>query len=293
MMKVAKFLAIAVPTLLWTACSDSSSGSGDNPQAPGTGEEVLSSASPEGDVQSSDSGEPLSSAETFVPEELVYDSIGFVDIAAAYRTVAPDEKVVFVLRHAERKSKLSKETPLTDNGVQQAQSVGAKLAGGDNFVFGHTDYVRTEETAHNIAIGMGQSDFVHDTIYEITGSWFVKDSDLRESYVTKDTSSNSVTALWAYQGLFADAYYDLEERSLEAVNTYLTKDYSEMPKAKVIISHDEFVVPLLAYATLGTTGVRYGWRPYWINYLAGVAIIVNSKNEKRYICVKGLDSAIL
>ena len=122
MKKSTNLLAATLFALLWTACSDSSSGSEDNPQTPGTGnEEVLSSASPEEDVQSSASEEPQSSSEEKpTPVELAYDSVGFVDIAEAYRTVAQDEKVVFVLRHAERKAKLSKETPLTNNGVQQA-----------------------------------------------------------------------------------------------------------------------------------------------------------------------------
>jgi broad specificity phosphatase PhoE len=293
MKNLTKILSVAFLAIAWTACSDSSSGSTENnPQSPET-VEPESSATPEGEILSSGSEQDLSSSEAFVPEELVYDSVGFVDIASAYHTVAPDEKVVFVLRHAERQPYLTKETQLTENGVQQSQSVGQKLVGGEDFVFAHTDYVRTEETAHNIALGRGQESFVHDTIKEITGSWFVKDNDLRQSYVSKDTGSNAVVALWAYQGLFADAFYDLEERGKEVVDNYLTKDYNEMAKAKVIISHDEFVVPLLAYTTLNSTGVRYNWRPWWINYLTGVAIIVNSKNEKRYICVKGLNSALL
>jgi broad specificity phosphatase PhoE len=282
MKKIAKIIAITIPILLWTACSDSSSGSDETIQGPETQE-----------PQSSNSESSLSSSEAFVPEELVYDSLGFVDIGSAYHTVAPDEKVVFVLRHAERKSQTSKETPLTSNGEQQAQLVGQKLVGGEDFVFGHTDYVRTEETAHNIAIGRGQDTFIHDTIPQITSSWFVKDEELRKSYISKDTSSNLLVALWAFHGLFADAFYDLEERGQEVVNTYLTKDYSKMDKAKVIISHDEFIVPLLAYATIKTPGVRYDWNPWWVNYLTGVAIIVNNKNEKRYICVKGLEKAHL
>lgn len=292
MKNLTKFLSIALLTISWTACSDSSSGSTDPNQPPDT-IDPQSSETPDGDMSSANSEQDLSSSSIFVPEELVYDSVGFVDIGAAYRTVAPDEKVVFVLRHGERQPYLTRETQLTEKGVQQSQTVGQKLIGGEDFVFGHTDYVRTEETAQNIAIGRGQSSFIHDTITEITGSWFVKDNDLRQSYVSKDTGSNAVVALWAYQGLFADAFYNLEERGQEAIDKYLTKDYNEMAKAKVIISHDEFIVPLLAYTTLNTTGVRYNWRPWWINYLTGVAIIVNSKNEKRYICVKGLDSALL
>ena len=249
---------------------------------------------------SSDSGsDPVDPAVPFVPEELVYDSIGFADIANAFHTVAPDEKVVFVLRHAERESGVGRETPLTENGILQAQSVGQKLVSADEFVYAHTAYVRTKETACNIALGRGQvqvcdDSFVSDTISELTGGWFIKDEDLRDSYVSstgKDTNTSVIVSLWAYDGQFADAFYDLEERSREVINTYLIKDYAEMPKAKVIISHDEFVVPLIAWATNKTASIRYKRGRWWVNYLTGLAIIVNSKNEVRYIGIKGLETA--
>ena len=315
-MKLKNLLVLAVPAFFWAACSSdsestpaqppvpteiSSASTVDpsvpaNPAIPG----IESSASVDGVPLSSDAGsDPVDPAVPFVPEELVYDSIGFADIANAFHTVAPDEKVVFVLRHAERESGVGREVPLTDNGKLQAQSVGQKLISADEFVYAHTAYVRTKETACNIALGRGQvqvcdDSFVSDTISELTGGWFIKDEDLRDSYVSstgKDTNTSVIVSLWAYDGQFADAFYDLEERSLEVINTYLIKDYAEMPKAKVVISHDEFVVPLIAWATNKTASIRYKWGRWWVNYLTGLAIIVNSKNEVRYIGIKGLETA--
>lgn len=321
-MKLKNLLVLAVPAFFWAACSSdsestpaqppvpteiSSASTADptiptdpsnptNPAIPG----IESSASVDGVPLSSDAGsDPVDPAVPFVPEELVYDSIGFADIANAFHTVAPDEKVVFVLRHAERESGVGRETPLTENGILQAQSVGQKLISADEFVYAHTAYVRTKETACNIALGRGQvqvcdDSFVSDTISELTGGWFIKDEDLRDSYVSstgKDTNTSVIVSLWAYDGQFADAFYDLEERSLEVINTYLIKDYAEMPKAKVVISHDEFVVPLIAWATNKTASIRYKWGRWWVNYLTGLAIIVNSKNEVRYIGIKGLETA--
>ncbi|MDD5941783.1 histidine phosphatase family protein [Fibrobacter sp.] len=321
-MKLKNLLVLAVPAFFWAACSSdsestpaqppvpteiSSASTVDpsvpaepsdpaNPAIPG----IESSASVDGVPLSSDAGsDPVDPAVPFVPEELVYDSIGFADIANAFHTVAPDEKVVFVLRHAERESGVGRETPLTENGILQAQSVGQKLISADEFVYAHTAYVRTKETACNIALGRGQvqvcdDSFVSDTISELTGGWFIKDEDLRDSYVSstgKDTNTSVIVSLWAYDGQFADAFYDLEERSLEVINTYLIKDYAEMPKAKVVISHDEFVVPLIAWATNKTASIRYKWGRWWVNYLTGLAIIVNGMNEVRYIGIKGLETA--
>lgn len=315
-MKLKNLLVLAVPAFFWAACSSDSESTpaqppvpteissastvdpsdSANPAIPG----IESSASVDGVPLSSDAGsDPVDPAGPFVPEELVYDSIGFADIANAFHTVAPDEKVVFVLRHAERESGVGRETPLTENGILQAQSVGQKLVSADEFVYAHTAYVRTKETACNIALGRGQvqvcdDSFVSDTISELTGGWFIKDEDLRDSYVSstgKDTNTSVIVSLWAYDGQFADAFYDLEERSLEVINTYLIKDYAEMPKAKVVISHDEFVVPLIAWATNKTASIRYKRGRWWVNYLTGLAIIVNSKNEVRYIGIKGLETA--
>lgn len=315
-MKLKNLLVLAVPAFFWAACSSDSESTpaqppvpteissastvdpsdSANPAIPG----IESSASVDGVPLSSDAGsDPVDPAVPFVPEELVYDSIGFADIANAFHTVATDEKVVFVLRHAERESGVGRETPLTENGILQAQSVGQKLVSADEFVYAHTAYVRTKETACNIALGRGQvqvcdDSFVSDTISELTGGWFIKDEDLRDSYVSstgKDTNTSVIVSLWAYDGQFADAFYDLEERSREVINTYLIKDYAEMPKAKVVISHDEFIVPLIAWATNKTASIRYKRGRWWVNYLTGLAIIVNSKNEVRYIGIKGLETA--
>ncbi|WP_405343297.1 histidine phosphatase family protein [Fibrobacter sp.] len=329
-MKKKLLTLLAIPSFFWVACSSDSSSAPDptpapntelsssstasvdntdpanNGQAPGNQKDPNQGSSDPTLSSASEEPEPTSSAEAnndvpFVPEELVLDSIGFADIANAYHTVAPDEKVVFVLRHAERESGVGKESPLTDNGRLQAQMVGQKLASTDDVVYAHTAYVRTKETACNIALGRGQvqvcdESFVSDTIAELTGGWFVKDSDLRDSYVDatgKDTNTSAILALWLYDDMYADAFYDLDARGKEVVDTYLIKDYAEMPKVKVVISHDEFVVPLAAYGTQKQAVIRYK-NPgrWWVNYLVGVAIIVNSKNEVRYIGIKGLDSAI-
>lgn len=142
-MKLKNLLVLAVPAFFWAACSSDSESTPARPPVP----TEISSASVDGVPLSSDSGsDPVDPAVPFVPEELVYDSIGFADIANAFHTVAPDEKVVFVLRHAERESGVGRETPLTENGILQAQSVGQKLVSADEFVYAHTAYVRTKET---------------------------------------------------------------------------------------------------------------------------------------------------
>jgi len=312
-----KFISIiSISLLALVACSDSDGNSNpqtpnDNPASSSSVADVpaLSSASDipllssASDIPGlSSSAEIITSSETaitdpscdnYAPSEILLDTVGVADIGDVWKNVKCDEKVVFVIRHAERESKVGKESPLTPNGEIQAMNVGLKLLGSAKFAYAHTDYVRTEQTCKFIALGRGEDtlSLAHDTIPELTSGWYIKDSDLRDSYISTDTNSNAVVSFWAYDSLFADAYYDFASRNQEVIDSFFVKDYALMDKAKMIISHDEFIVPLIAYVTDKQANFRKRKARWWINYLTGVAIIVNSENQVRYFAVKGLETA--
>lgn len=230
------------------------------------------------------------------PVEVVPDTNGFADIANVFKSVRCDEKVVFVLRHAEREPSVEKESPLTEEGVEQAKAVGAKLAGPENFKFTHTDFIRTENTCLNIAIGRGQASFPHDTNDVFQAGWYTKDAAKRTEYNQADGyNSKKVISAWVFTDAFSDAFYDLAEKSEEIISTQLAKSYEEMPRFRVVCSHDDFVVPLVSYLTDKAINYRtYDMtivpRPHWANYLSGAAIILNSAGERRTYAIKGLDS---
>jgi broad specificity phosphatase PhoE len=301
-----KFISIiSISLLALVACSDSDGNS--NPQTPNDNPASSSSVADVPALSSASDIPPLSSAsdipglssstdlscDNYAPSEILLDTVGVADIGDVWKNVKCDEKVVFVIRHAERESGVGKESPLTHNGEIQAMKVGPKLLGSAKFAYAHTDYVRTEQTCKFIALGRREDTLglAHDTIRELTSGWYIKDSDLRDTYISTDTNSNAVVSFWAYDSLFADAYYDFATRNQEVINTFFVKDYALMDKAKVIISHDEFVVPLIAYVTDRQANFRKRKARWWINYLTGVAIIVNSENQVRYFAVKGLETA--
>ncbi len=255
-------------------------------------------------ISSSSEALPVSSAETQPavpcvdgdPVEVVPDTNGFADIGDVFKSVRCDEKVVFVLRHGEREAYVTRESELTEDGVEQAQTVGQKLIGTEDFTYSHTDFVRTEQTCLNIAIGRGQQSFPHDTNDIYQASWYVKDSEKRTEYNNMEgNNTNGVLAEWIFLGNYADAFYDLAEKSEEMIATYLAKSYAEMPRFRVVCSHDEFIIPLVSYLTNNAINYRiYDVtivpRPRWANYLSGAAIILNSAGERRAYAVKGLDS---
>jgi len=304
-MKHSFITIISISFLALVACSDSDGNS--NPQTPNDNPASSSSVADVPALSSASDIPLLSSAsdipglssitdpscDNYAPSEILLDTVGVADIGDVWKNVKCDEKVVFVIRHAERESKVGKESPLTPNGEIQAMNVGLKLLGSAKFAYAHTDYVRTEQTCKFIALGRGEDtlSLAHDTIPELTSGWYIKDSDLRDSYISTDTNSNAVVSFWAYDSLFADAYYDFASRNQEVIDSFFVKDYALMDKAKMIISHDEFVVPLIAYVTDKQANFRKRKARWWINYLTGVAIIVNSENQVRYFAVKGLETA--
>ncbi|WP_290765027.1 histidine phosphatase family protein [Fibrobacter sp. UBA4297] len=230
------------------------------------------------------------------------DTNGLADIADVFKSVRCNEKAVFVIRHGEREDgKTSRETPLTyyegepdsiggepTDGIRQAQAVGKKLISAEDFVFSHTNYVRTEQTCLNIAIGRGQQTFPHDTTELYSISWFKKDS---ERYKFLDDSTGNVRLViagWAFDNLYAEVFYNLKEKSEEIVKKDIAPGYASMNKYRVICTHDDFVVPFTAYVSNGTVNYKYHVTSHWPYFLTGVAVIIDNKDQIRYVPFRGL-----
>jgi broad specificity phosphatase PhoE len=236
--------------------------------------------------------------EGIVPQPVTYPQDEFTDVGDVYKATQCNEKVVFVVRHGEREAGIGSESPLTEDGVIGAQEMGAKLAGPEKFAYVHSGFVRTYQTVLNVAIGRGDAqmlpdstilNFQADTITQLADGWFMKDKEKRDFYVERDTikNINVMYTKWVYDGEYADVFYDLAERSEELIHTYLVKDYAQMPKFTVVASHDQVLMPLAAYATDKKIDIILHRTYKWLDYLAGVAIIINDKNEIRFAAIKG------
>lgn len=276
--KISCLFTVALPFffLALSACSDSDSG---NPNEP---TEVNSSTSTE-NPGSQASGEP--EKQTF---NIPLDESGFADIQAVYQSIQPNEKAVFILRHGEREPRVTKETPLTEDGVEQSKSVGAKLIGQEEFSYLSTDFVRTKETCQNIAIGRGQASFPYDTSSIYTSATYKKDKEKFNEYNSLDgNNSNIVISMWAYTGEYSDAFYDIAETSESVIASTFQNLQNRIT---VICSHDDFLVPLIAYTSERKADLKVYETHKWLNYLAGVAIIIDEKQNRRSYAVKGLES---
>ena len=229
-------------------------------------------------------------------DESVYDPSAdngakFVSINKVFESLKADDRVVFVLRHADRQSSSGKTSHLTDVGIFQAQSVGQKIASAEQAYYAHSEYVRTRETLENIAVGRGETEFIHDAYPILNGSWYIKDNARYDEYKSKGTDMNyTVTTEWAYNGEYADAFYDLDERTKQFVDEFLVNVISKKARISVVCSHDQFLVPLVISISKRQIGLRYYDDRSWINYLAGMAVVISADGTQTLVPIKGLDS---
>ena len=90
-----------------------------------------------------------------------------------------------------------------------------------------------------------------------------------------------------------DAFYPLKSRGEEFITEVVNPRFEKVNKVAVWISHDMLVVPLTVFCTDGKVNLRYFDTKQWINYLAGVAIIMGTDGSLRYVPVKGLTSGTM
>ena len=226
------------------------------------------------------------------------DKDGFATVANVYRSLSPDEKAVFIIRHSEREDAVAIETELTANGVKMAQDLGATLVSDEDFTYITSGFVRTNETANNISKGRGEASPPKlITNYDITGNWFLKISaDSLAQYATglgMKGSSVELMAHWAYGDPYPDAFYELTPRAQEFMQTVILKNLPKWKRVSIMVSHDIFVMPLTVFGSGGKVALKYHEDYHWINYIAGLAVIIDGENNLRYIPVKGANSGVI
>ena len=205
---------------------------------------------------------------------------------------------MFIIRHSEREDNVAIETELTANGVKMAQDLGATLKSDEEFSYITSGFVRTNETANNISKGRGEASLPKlITNYDITGNWFLKISaDSLAQYATQLNMKGSSVELmghWAYEGGYPDALYELEPRAEEFMQKVILKNLSKWKRVSIMVSHDILVMPLAVFGSNKKVALKYHEDYHWINYIAGLAVIIDARNNLRYIPVKGADSGVI
>ena len=139
---------------------------------------------------------------------------------------------------------------------------------------------------------------IRDTFPELNDNWYEKDHEASEKAKSECGGGWELTSKYAYTGAYTTgsnpAFYKLDERSVELIVDVLLAKYNDPSQRFVMLSsHDKVMVPLVAYCTNFKVNLRKYDGGKWLNYLAGVAIIVDELGNRRYVPVKGLDSAFM
>ena len=230
----------------------------------------------------------------FVTQSAVTDFTPFDSIVNG---LAEGEKVVIMVRHAERGSDYSRTGPLTDNGKLQSYELGDKLKSGLEIYYAGSQFIRTHQTCNNIAKGHGDADTLADTLSVLNDGWFIKNQNAYNS-AQWQAGGNAFTLLsrWAYEGGYTNAFYDLAERSSELIEQHLIPALEKSGKSiGVFVSHDVMLLPLIVYVSDRNIDLKYyeSSKNRWVNYLAGFAVVIKPDGTKVFYAVKGLDSGTM
>lgn len=233
----------------------------------------------------------------FDPNAAAYTS--FVGIKKIYASLQPTDKAVFILRHAHRTSSTDVDGVLTGLGYEQAISVGKQIAGTEEIKYWHSEIPRTMQTCMAIAQGRGQTEFSHVALKDLNGGWFEKDHAKIEEYNATVATTYDVVSRWAYNEYtdpavtFDEGFYDLMERGTQFMNDIILAQVVPQSRISVVVSHDQMLYPLTIFATNRLLEMKHHEDKSWLNFLAGVAVIVHADGSIKYVPVMGLDEGTM
>ena len=250
--------------------------------------------------------------EAVYPNELLYtidpsiavtaDEDGFYDIADIYKAAPQTSKIAFVIRHSARADSTGQLSPLTTKGAAQAKALGERIGGTEPFYYASTNFVRTRETAANIAVGRGETPVV-DTLDIIDGNYFYrKDASIDiEDLKKKSTDLNTLISRYCYDFQFPNAetnalvyasFYPLYSRANQFIKEVVLDNMANWKRVSILVTHDVLAEPMIVYASNRTINLKAyskadGYR--WVNFMSGVAVIVSEAGAVSLYPVRGYD----
>ena len=238
----------------------------------------------------------------------------FIQASDFFASLASDERVYFLVRHAERRH-ITPEDPdfgahvgLTDKGREQALGLGRCIPADGDMVFFSSPVGRCMETAQ--CIGKGRmmvagaaqvADIPHVEPLGCLGDYFVQNQvefekvlragfyeGICEWLAREETRGSSFGSqdVARIPRAEKEAFYPLAKRSEEMLAMML-----ELGNARfnIFATHDAWIVPCLThFCKMTFTPQR------WMNYLTGMAVVTDTKKVvKRIVPVTALESGWL
>lgn len=204
----------------------------------------------------------------------------FIQVSELLSNVKKEDRVVFLLRHAERRH-ITREDPqfgalvgLTEAGKAQAFKFGASLPSTEDAAYYSSPVGRCKETAAFIAKGRGDTDFDHPSKIEemdALGNFFIKDFQAYEEALKTEFYQELLDYLKDGEH---PAFLPLKETCEKMLETLIEKSFD---KWTFFLSHDAWIIPCLAHFIQMDFSLNR-----WINFLSGMAIVISPSGYKVY-----------
>lgn len=234
---------------------------------------------------------------------MLNENADFVQVKDFFKGILPDERVFFLVRHAERDhikptdADYGAHVGLTERGRAQALALGRCIPVDGDMVFYSSPVGRCIETArcigkgHAAAAGVALApDMPLVEPLDALGNFFVQDYDeftkvLRAGFyegicewLVNEVAGNPRKEI--------EAFCPLANRSEEMLAMMLEKGNARF---NIFATHDAWSVPCLThFCKMRFTPQR------WMNFLTGMAVVTDAqKNVRRIVPVTGLETGWL
>lgn len=223
----------------------------------------------------------------------------FVKAADFFASLKPTEKVYLLIRHGERRHITPQDTDngahvgLTEKGRAQAFALGALFPDEGDAVYFSSPVGRCIDTAKCIAEGRASVGGPDARISGATEAAEVKTAELLGHFYVKNYDAYlGVLNNQFYQNICAwiesdnhPAFHPLHERAEEFLRFMKTHGTARF---NIFSTHDAWVVPTLVHFC------KLHFTPsFWMNYLTGIAFVVDEDGRERIVAITGMDDGYL
>lgn len=215
----------------------------------------------------------------------------YVSAKDFFANLSPNARVYLLIRHGERRHITPQDSDggahvgLTDTGRQQAFDLGTLFPAEGDAVYFSSPVGRCVETAQRIGLGreaVGGPAAAPVQVLQPLGDFFVKDFDQYHAVLNEKFYPSICD--WIREGVHP-AYHDLHKRAEEMRQMMLEKGTARF---NIFASHDAWIVPCLAHFC------KFSFTPgVWMNFLTGLAFVVEPGKEEQTVPVSALNNGNL
>lgn len=215
----------------------------------------------------------------------------YVSAKDFFATLSPEARVYLLIRHGERRHITPQDSDggahvgLTDKGREQAFRLGTLFPATGDAAYFSSPVGRCVETAQRIGLGresVGGPAAAPVQVLDSLGDFFVKDFDQYHAVLNEKFYPS--ICQWIADGVHP-AYLPLAERAEEMRKMMFDKGSARF---NIFASHDAWIVPCLAHFC------HFKFTPgVWMNFLTGLAFVVEGGKTERIVPVSALNDGNL